>query len=99
MTIIDLSSLFQDGYFRDILKGYDIQMDFTTWGIDWNGPAPSPDTQALVEVPALPPGLQDTYETQLRSNIDPFRTSEVYGIDIYMEALTMVQAIQALPAP
>lgn len=70
-------------------------MDIETWGIDWNGPLPTPDSATTVEVPAPLPVLQDTIETQLKTTTDPLRPSEVYGVDIYMEALRIAQTLFA----
>ncbi len=57
------------------------QIDVTNWGIDWDGHVAEPDSQA-VEVPVTPQDLHQTVEKHLRAYIDPFMSSDVFGVDI-----------------
>ncbi len=68
-----------------------LQIDAATWGIDWEGPVGTPDPEAAVEVPLAPQNMQQTVEGHLRLHIDPFLTSEEFGVDIYRRALSMAQ--------
>ncbi|KAA0712532.1 hypothetical protein E1301_Tti019072 [Triplophysa tibetana] len=70
------------------------QIDDTNWGIDWDGPIAAPDS-ATVEVPEAPLDLLQRVEGHLRACIDPFQTSEVFGADIYLHAMSEVQAFMA----
>lgn len=70
------------------------QIDVTNWGIDWDGPVAEPDSQA-VEVPETPQDLHQTIEEHLRAYIDPFMTSDVFGEDIYLQALSLAQSIMS----
>lgn len=54
------------------------------WGIDWDGPVPVTVTQ---------PALREMLEAQLQGSIDPFRTSDLFGVDIYQEALMVAWSI------
>lgn len=70
------------------------QNDVTNWGIDCDGPVAEADSEA-VEVPETPQDLHQTVEEHLRANIDPFMSSDVFGVDIYLQALSLAQSLTA----
>ena len=74
---------------------YFLQIEDADWGIDWDGPVGQPDDQRQVNVPAAPTTLKEQIEAHLRDNIDPFLTSDVFGIDIYTEAVILSQELLA----
>ncbi|XDV17579.1 hypothetical protein PO909_023414 [Leuciscus waleckii] len=47
--------------------------------------------QNTVLVPEAPPALQDEIEAYLSQTIDPFMSSDVFGIDIYIQCLRSAQ--------
>lgn len=63
--------------------------NFELYGIDHNGPVPIEESS---EVQVLPPSCPLTSEglTLLQQNIDPLRGSDYFGIDTYLEALSLV---------
>ncbi|CAM4530378.1 unnamed protein product [Leuciscus chuanchicus] len=62
-----------------------------TFGIDWDAPVAVPDAIHEVLVPEAPPALQDEIEAYLSQTIDPFMSSDVFGIDIYIQCLRSAQ--------
>ncbi|XP_059928273.1 uncharacterized protein LOC132472585 [Gadus macrocephalus] len=64
--------------------------DATNWGIDWEGPVAEPDPVAVVQVLPVHSDLQQTIEEHLRGTIDPYMTSDVFGMDLYWQALSLV---------
>ena len=66
------------------------QADATNWGIDWEGPVAEPDPVAVVQVLPVHSDLQQTIEEHLRGTIDPYMTSDVFGMDLYWQALSLV---------
>ncbi|KAL0973697.1 hypothetical protein UPYG_G00209760 [Umbra pygmaea] len=70
------------------------QIDVSSWGIDWEGPVGTPDPNETLTVPEAPSNLQDEILSQLRETTDPFLTSEVFGVDIYITALHIVNLSQ-----
>nr|XP_055033198.1 uncharacterized protein LOC129421585 isoform X1 [Misgurnus anguillicaudatus]XP_055036790.1 uncharacterized protein LOC129424213 isoform X1 [Misgurnus anguillicaudatus]XP_055051488.1 uncharacterized protein LOC129437378 isoform X1 [Misgurnus anguillicaudatus] len=66
-----------------------------TFGIDWDAPVAVPDAIHEVHVPEPPLSLQDAIETHLRQTIDPFMSSDVFGIDIYIQCLSSAQTYLA----
>ena len=72
-----------------------LQIEDANWGIDWDGPFGQPDDQQQVNVPAAATTLKEQIEAHLRDNIGPFLTSDVFGIDIYIEAVRLSQELLA----
>ncbi|XP_016309000.1 uncharacterized protein LOC107663313 isoform X1 [Sinocyclocheilus anshuiensis] len=70
------------------------QIDVSNWGIDWDGPVAEPDSEA-VEVPVTPQDFHQTVEEHLRAYIDPFMSSDVFGVDIYLQALSLAQSLMS----
>ena len=75
---------------------------FANYGIDFDGPLPSDEfdgTLSLNETEhvAVPQNemsiTSDTYH-QLSRSINPLRDSEFYGVDIYLEVLQFVMALE-----
>lgn len=63
------------------------------WGIDWDGPVPLEDPFQQTEIPMTQPALAEMLEAQLQVSIDPLRNSEVFGVDIFQEALMVAQHV------
>lgn len=64
------------------------------YGIDWSGPAPNIQTsyETVVEVPSTSIPLQEADFMLLKATIDAQRNSEEYGVDIYLEVLSFIEA-------
>lgn len=61
-------------------------------GVDFEGPI-SPEESSQVEV--MPPHctLLPDLLLLLQQNVDPLRESEAFGIDLYLEALTLATSM------
>lgn len=60
------------------------------WGIDWDGPVPVEDSRQQTDIPMTQTVLREMLEAQLQGSIDPFKTGEVFDVDIYQEALNLI---------
>lgn len=59
------------------------------YGIDHDGPVPIEESSEVEVLPPSCPLTSDSLEL-LQQNIDPLRESDYFGIDIYLEALSLV---------
>ena len=77
------------------VAGSDQNVDDLQWfGYDPNAPSPSDDGLSTVEVDDVNVNLPDTTIDQLIHNIDPLAYSDSFGIDIYLQALSLVSDIR-----
>lgn len=66
------------------------------YGIDWDGPFPPLDEvedTAIIEVPTTQYPISDHSFQVLETRVDPLKEGNSYGIDIYMEALSLVLSL------
>lgn len=69
-------------------------INYESYGIDWEGPPPSPEwheSVESVEVPDTVIALSENDKLELVTAVDPLRGSDVNGIDIYLEVLDFLQ--------
>lgn len=69
------------------------QDDFNNIGIDWDGPVPviTDRQQNAVVVPETTCVLPPLSQEEFTRTINPLRDSEFFGIDIYIEAVILLQ--------
>ena len=68
-----------------------MQDDFQQYGIDWEGPVPAEDFDIdVIDVPETTCPLSREYVDELTRMVDPLRNSDLYGIDIYLDAIEYV---------
>lgn len=61
--------------------------------IDWDGPVVTEiDEQSTVSVPEPPSLLREAVVAKLQDNIDPFMHSNIFGIEVYKEAVRVASA-------
>ncbi len=65
-----------------------------SFGIDWDGPLPEEaDCVEMVIVPELPALLNNDQLSILLNSVDPLKQSEVFGIDLHIQAKQIVNNI------
>lgn len=68
-----------------------MQEEFQSYGIDWDGPQRD-DRDDIVTIPDTPcPCTPDVFH-QMCAHIDPLRESSDYGIDIFTDAMSFLEA-------
>lgn len=69
-------------------------MDFTYYGVDWDGPVGITEGNGQVEVPIITTCPLNTAELQqLREQIDPFVDDGNHGIDTFNKTVNAVHII------
>ena len=65
------------------------------YGIGWDGPFPPLDEaeDTAIKVPTTECQITDHSFRVLKTYVDPLKESNSYGIDIYMEALSVVSSL------
>ena len=71
-------------------------VDVEWYGYDPQAPPPSDDGLSSVEVSDAKPNLQDDILEQLKTQIDPYAHSEIYGIDLFLRALDLITEALAI---
>ncbi|XP_077060990.1 uncharacterized protein LOC143759143 isoform X1 [Siphateles boraxobius] len=69
------------------------EVEMSDWGIDWDGPVPVEDPRQQTDIPMTQPALREMLEAQLQGSIDPIKNSDLFGVDIYQEALMVAQSV------
>ncbi|XP_051977989.1 uncharacterized protein LOC127639797 isoform X2 [Xyrauchen texanus] len=67
-------------------------MDFTNFGVDWDGPVPAMDC-GVVAVPEAPASLQEVVLEEVTHHIHPLMSSQCFGLDLYFEALRLSEMV------
>ena len=62
-----------------------------TYGIDTNGPVPTPDRS--VSIPEIELELRGVEVAHLRQTFDPLGPSDEYGVDIYCQVLSFIESL------
>ena len=66
------------------------------YGVDADGPIPTEDTAATVEVPQGSLRFSDQDMQTLKLTIDPCALSDNYGIDIYEQTLQFIENLNTI---
>lgn len=65
-------------------------VDEQSYGVDPNNDDVEDDLEREISVPETPYPLSDENMAILQSNISPLQSSSVYGVDLYMDTITLV---------
>ena len=87
MLLLQNSLLSALDFFDDVNKVY---------GVDADGPIPTEDTAAIVEVPQSSLRFSDQDMQTLKLTIDPCALSDNYGIDIYEQTLQFIENLNTI---
>ena len=71
---------------------FDFQDGFQDYGVDWSGYMPdnANEEENAVIIPMINIGIPDDTLHELSATIDPLRSSESYGADIYHETVQFI---------
>ena len=72
--------------------GENLADDLSEYGIDWNGPVPLVESNTVI-VNELGNILNNNQYLNLISRVNPLRTDECYGINVYLECIHVVANI------
>jgi hypothetical protein len=70
----------------------DLVINPTEYGIDWNGPIPSVESDTVI---VNEPGniLNNDQYTNLISRVNPLQIDDCYGINVYLKCVSVVAEI------
>ena len=69
---------------------HDVKPDnIELFGIDHDGPVPPEESSEVIVVPPACPISQEQL-VALQQRVDPLRTSDVFGIDLYLEGISVI---------
>ena len=88
-------SPYQLWYHSSIAAQNDDPIDLTDYGVDPQGPPPNGFDVNLVEVPATVVTLNPDQVSLVTTSVDPLRSSDSYGVDIYIDLREVVQQLVA----
>ena len=73
-----------------------VESTLEQYGIDWEGPCPDNETDSdctCVTVPRINLHLPSNILQNLYNSVDPLAPSELYGMDIYLICLRLLQDV------
>ena len=92
-AVCDGNSIFKEVFVSLIFQ----QEEFSSYGIDWDGPISSEssicDDVELVEIPNIQVNIREKQQQQLSLVVDPLSDSDCHGIDLYIQTRNFLHSL------